>query len=294
MKLYYAKGACSLADHIALLEAGLRFETEAVDIHTKRTRSGADFHDVNPKGYVPALVLDSGEIITENIAVLDWIAEQNPVLKPMGNLARTRVLEMLTFISTEIHRAFKTFWHDGAESEKLQARETLATLLEFTATQMRGDYLFGDTLSVADCYLFVMLRWAEKFGIAVPQALLRLQWRMEERSSVQAAIAQEQLFPRNPSSTISDGVRENSEEHRFEKAIHDAAVAAAYYRPADDRLVFIHTVVPPEFSGLGIGTALARGTFELLRESGRKAVLECPFLVHFIMAHPEYADVVEA
>ena len=193
MKLYYAKGACSLADHIALLEAGLRFETEAVDIHTKRTRSGADFHDVNPKGYVPALVLDSGEIITENIAVLDWIAEQNPVLKPMGNLARTRVLEMLTFISTEIHRAFKTFWHDGAESEKLQARETLATLLEFTATQMRGDYLFGDTLSVADCYLFVMLLWCHRHDIALPARLKDYCHRIDRLPAVVEAMTKEGL-----------------------------------------------------------------------------------------------------
>jgi glutathione S-transferase len=294
MKLYYAKGACSLADHIALLEAGLRFETEAVDIHTKRTQSGANFLDTNPKGYVPALALDSGEILTENIAVLDWIAEQNLALRPTGDLARTRVLEMLTFISTEIHRAFKPLWHDGGETERRKAGETVATLLKFASTQIRGDYLFGEALSVADCYLFVMLRWAEKFGIAVPEALLRLQWRMEERPSVQAAIAQEELFMRDHSSTASSQVRENPEEHRFERPIHNDAIAAAYYRLADGRLVFIHTEVPTEFSGLGIATDLARGTFELLRGSGRKAILMCPFLVHFANMHPEYADVVEA
>jgi glutathione S-transferase len=191
MKLYYAPGACSLADHIALLEAGLSFEAVAVDIRTKRTQSGADFRDVNPKGYVPALVLDGGEIITENIAVLDWIAEQYPALRPEGALSRTRLLEMLTFISTEIHRAFKPMWHGGGESEKQKARETVANLLQFTAGQMHGDYLFGDRLSVADCYLFVMLRWADRFGIAAPEALRRLQRRMQERPSVQAALADE-------------------------------------------------------------------------------------------------------
>ena len=88
-------------------------------------------------------------------------------------------------------------------------------------------------------------------------------------------------------------VRENPEHRRFELPIEDDAIAAAYYRPADGRLVFIHTEVPSEFSGMGIATELARGTFELLRESGRKATLRCPFMVHFFAKHPEYADVVD-
>jgi glutathione S-transferase len=199
MKLYYAPNACSLSDHIALMDVGAKFEIEAVDLRTKRTQSGADFRDINPKGYVPALVLDGGEIITENIAVLDWIAEQYPTLRPQGALGHTRLLEMLTFISTEIHGAYKPLWHDAGEAEKEKAREMVAKQLKFAATQMRGDYLFGDKMSVADCYLFVMIRWAEKFGIAVPETLLRLQWRMEARPSVQAAIAQEKLFLRSRS-----------------------------------------------------------------------------------------------
>lgn len=197
MKLYYAPNACSLADHIALIDVGQTFESEAVDMRTKLTKTGRDFREVNPKGYVPALVLDDGEIVTENIAVLDWIADQFPRLRPEGALGRTRLIEMLTFISTEIHRAFKPMWHPASEEEKQKARDTIASLLQFAATQKQGDYLFGDQMSVADCYLFVMLRWAEKFGIAVPEPLLRLQWRMEARPSVQAAIAQEGLFLRS-------------------------------------------------------------------------------------------------
>jgi len=192
MKLYFAPNACSLADHIALLDVGAKFETEGVDIRTKRTQSGEDFHDINPKGYVPALVLDSGETITENIAVLDWIADQYSALRPQGALGRTRLLEMLTFISTEIHRAYKPLWHASGEAEKQKARETVASLLQFTATQMRGNYLFGDEMSVADCYLFVMLRWADRFGIAVPERLVGLRRRMEARPSVQAAIEREE------------------------------------------------------------------------------------------------------
>ena len=191
MKLYHAPGACSLADLIALIEWGQDFEVEPVDIRTKRTASGADFHNINPKGYVPALVLDNGQTITENIAVLDWIAEQYPALRPEGALSRTRLLEMLAFISTEIHRAFKPLWHAGGELEKQKALETVANLLHFTATQIRGDYLFGDKLSAADCYLFVMLRWADKFGVAVPEALLRLRRHMEARPSLQAALKRE-------------------------------------------------------------------------------------------------------
>jgi glutathione S-transferase len=295
MKLYYAPGACSLADHIALLEAGAKFETEAVDIRTKRTASGEDFRTINPKGYVPALVLDDCEVLTENVAVLDWIAEQYPQLRRNGVLSRTRQLEMLTFISTEIHRAFKPMWHAGAETEKQKACETVTRLFEFTAGRMQGDYLFGDELSVADCYLYVTLRWAEKFGVAVPDALLRLQWRMEQRPAVQAALGREKAFaPAAKPEKLDAEVRENAAQHRFERPIHDTAFAAAYYRDADGKLVFHHTEVPTEFSGQGIATELARGAFELLRGSGRKAILKCPFMVQFAVKHPEYDDVVEA
>lgn len=198
MKLYYAPDACSLADHIAFLEVGQQFDMEAVDIHTKKTASGLDFRIVNPKGYVPALVLDDGTTITENVAVLDWIADQHPALRPGGVLGRTRLIEMLTFISTEIHGAFKPFWHNAGEADKAKAAEAIAARFGFIATRVQGAYLFGDKLSAADCYLFVMLRWAERFGVPVPDTLLRLQWRMEDRPSVQAAIAQEKLFMRAP------------------------------------------------------------------------------------------------
>src|SRR5262245_20283492 len=109
MKLYSSPNACSFADHVALLDAGQDVEVIGIDIHTKRTEHGEDFREISPKGYVPALVLDTGELITENVAVLDWIAEQYPQLRPKLPLARTRLIEMLTFTSTEIHRSFKPF-----------------------------------------------------------------------------------------------------------------------------------------------------------------------------------------
>lgn len=291
MKLYYAPQACSLSDHIALIEAGFEFDIEAVDLHTKRTASGGDYLEINPRGYVPALVFDDGQVLTENIALLDWIAGHAPSLLPAGVLGRARQLEMLSFIESDIHHAFKPMWHTSSDAEKRQAAETVAKHLRFAATRMQGDYLFGDQLSAADCFLFVMLRWAERFGIAVPDALLRLQWRMAQRPAVEAAIQREEgkIATALP---LDARVTENVREHRFERAIHDTAFAAAYYREADRGLAFIHTEVPSEFSGQGIGTELARGAFEILRASGRRAILICPFMTHFYAMHPEYADVV--
>src|SRR5215211_6432700 len=115
MKLYYAPGACSLADHIALIEAGLPFQTEKVDLKTKRTETGADYMSLNPKGYVPALELDDGQILTENIAVLSYVADRSGKLMPANGMPRWRVLETTAFISTELHKNFKPFFASGAD-----------------------------------------------------------------------------------------------------------------------------------------------------------------------------------
>jgi glutathione S-transferase/predicted GNAT family acetyltransferase len=290
MKLYYAPNACSLSDHIALIEAGLSFETEAVDIRTKKTQSGGDFRDINPKGYVPALVLDDGQIITENIALLDFIAELHPALRPTGSLARTRLLEMLRFVSTEIHRAYKPLWHAGGEPEKQRARETVAGLLQFTRQADAGG-------------LSVRKRAERRRLLPLRHAALGREVR-DCRAPVPPPLAAPDggasfgtgcagARGRRAARRLNTTVKENPERRRFERPIHDTALAAAYYRLADGRLVFIHTEVPTEFSGLGIGTELARGAFDLLRQSGRKAVLRCPFMAHFFVKHPEYADIVD-
>ena len=194
MKLYYSPLACSLADHIALLEAGAPFERESVNLKTKRTASGADFNDVTRKGYVPALVLDSGEVLTENIAVLDWLAMEYPALGVPENLGRTRVLEALAFISTEVHRSFKPMWHASSDGQKAQARATISRLLDILSGNLAGDYLFGAKPSVADFYLFVMLLWAERFDVTVPAPLIALRKRMASRPAVQEAMRQEGLI----------------------------------------------------------------------------------------------------
>src|SRR3954453_6693583 len=118
MKLYHHPGACSLSSQIALREAGQPFESEDVDLQSKRTEAGADFNAINPKGYVPALRLDNGELLTENLAVLDYIADRYPILGLNGPLGRTRLLETLAYISTELHKSFKPFFTGGMWPDK--------------------------------------------------------------------------------------------------------------------------------------------------------------------------------
>jgi len=193
MKFYYAPGACSLADHIALHEAGLSFDHEKVDLKTKRTEGGVDFSTINPKGYVPALTLDSGETLSENIAILDWIALQDSKLAPSGPMGHTHLLEALAFISTEIHKSFKPFFAGAGDNDKAKAGEMIGKRMGYLADTMRGDYLFGSTVSVADFYLFVMLLWAKKFGVEPPAPLVAYRERMMTLPSVQKAMKHEGL-----------------------------------------------------------------------------------------------------
>ncbi len=193
MKLYYAPGACSLADHIALHAAGLIFEHEKVDLKAKRTEHGADYTAINPKGYVPALTLDSGETISENIAILDWVAHQNAALKPSGPMGHTHLLEALAFISTEIHKSFKPFFAGADGDAKAKAAELIVKRMGYLADTMQGDYLFGSDISVADCYLFVMLLWAKKFDIEPPTKLAAFRDRMMKVPAVEKAMKHEGL-----------------------------------------------------------------------------------------------------
>lgn len=194
MKLYYAPGACSLADHIALHEAGLPFDHEKVDLKAKRTDGGVDFLTINPKGYVPALTLDTGETLSENIAILDWIAHQDGALKPAGPMGHTHLLEALAYISTEIHKAYKPFFAGAPDADKAKAAAAIVKRMDYLADTMAGDFLLGDTVSVADCYLFVMLLWARKFDVEVPAPLASLRERMMELPSVKKAMTHEGLL----------------------------------------------------------------------------------------------------
>ena len=193
MKLYYAPGACSLADHIALHQAGLTFDHEKVDLKAKRTEAGVDFSTINPKGYVPALTLDSGETISENVAILSWIAHQDSKLAPSGPMGHTHLLEALAFISTEIHKSFKPFFAGASDSDKAKAGEVIGKRMGYLAETMKGEYLFGPSVSVADFYLFVMLLWAAKFNVEPPAPLVAFRERVMTLPSVQKAMKHEGL-----------------------------------------------------------------------------------------------------
>jgi glutathione S-transferase len=194
MILYFSPGACSLADHIALHEAELEFDRVKVDLKTHTTEDGGDFYAINPKGYVPALVLPGGELLTENIAILSWIADRAPQLTPRGDLGRYRLLETLAYISTEVHKGFKPFFTPGAtDADKAKAGETISKRLGLLADRVRDGFLFGTNISAADCYLFVMLTWANGNAVEVPQALAAFTERMLARPAVQLAMKHEGL-----------------------------------------------------------------------------------------------------
>jgi glutathione S-transferase len=194
MKLYYSPGACSLADRIALAEAGLPCEFERVNLKTKKTEFGVDFISINPKGYVPALILDSGDTVTENIAVLSWISEQACDLMPTGSLGRARLLEALAYISTEIHKGFKPFFIvDVGLADKAKAGEMLTKRFELLVHGLGGQFLLGSRFTVADAYLFVMLLWAIEKGVALPVPLLDYFERIAMRESVRSSLGAEGL-----------------------------------------------------------------------------------------------------
>jgi glutathione S-transferase len=193
MKLYYAPGACSLAGRISLHEAGIDSEFERVDIKTKFTEHGYDYTAINPKGYVPLLVLDDGNAVTENTAVLGWIADRDPKLGAGGPLGRTRLIEMLSWLSTELHVAFKPFWHDASDAEKAAAADAVSKRLDLLAENIREFYLFGPHFTVADAYLFAMLRWAKAFEVRIPIEMLAWFERVAERGTVRRALAEEGL-----------------------------------------------------------------------------------------------------
>jgi glutathione S-transferase len=174
MKLYYAPGACSLASHISLRETGLPFEIDKLDASTKTTASGENFMLVNPKGYVPTIRLDDGNILTEGAAVLQYIADRNPAsgLAPKaGTMERYRLQEWLTFIGTEIHKTFSPLFNKSVSLEvKNRAHELLAKRLGYVETQLANKpYLMGDTFTVADAYMFVVVRWSNRVGFELGQ-----------------------------------------------------------------------------------------------------------------------------
>lgn len=193
MKLYYATGACSLSNRISLHEAEIPAEFERVDLTDKITEQGYDYAAINPKGYVPMLVLDDGEAVTENAAVLTFIADREPNLAPGGPLGRIRLVEMLSFLSSELHVAFRPLFHPTSEFDRIRAAEAVARKLELIEDQLHELYLFGPRFTVADAYFFVMLRWARMLRLDISPQLLGYFERVAERPAVRRALAEEGL-----------------------------------------------------------------------------------------------------
>ena len=193
MKLYYAPGACSLADHIGLREAGIAPELVKTDLKSRTTEDGDTIDSVNPKGYVPALVLDDGDLLTENTAILSFAAERNADLVPEGGMGRLRLVEMLAFIGSELHKSYGPLFRPQGEEAKTMALTKLEKRHAYLAEKMEGPFLFGDRVSAADPYLYVMLRWADNFGVPVPDRLRVFKAEMEKRPAVQEALAAEAL-----------------------------------------------------------------------------------------------------
>ncbi len=169
MKLYYSPGACSLAVHIALREAGLAFDLEKVNLGTKLTASGADLRAINPKGQVPTFVLDDGEVLTEAQVIVQVVADLAPgagLAPASGTRDRVRLQEWLSTIATEIHKGFGPLWSRTLDDAvKAVFKDQLWAKLGTLAKGLEGkDFAFGDHFTVVDAYLFAVLRWAAYFG----------------------------------------------------------------------------------------------------------------------------------
>jgi glutathione S-transferase len=201
MKLYLAPGACSQAPHIALLETGLPFDLVKVDLRTKRLETGEDYTAINPKGAVPALALDDGELLTENAVVLQYIADRAPearLVPPVGTLARYRVLEWLNYVATELHKGFAPLFHPTGEP-RAHVIEQLSKKFDYVNARLGdGPYLAGADLSVADLYLFVILGWTRIFHIDLARwpALAAFRTRLLERPAARAALHAEGFAPK--------------------------------------------------------------------------------------------------
>jgi glutathione S-transferase len=190
MRLFLAPEFSSLADHIALLEAGLSFEIAKVDLESKRLDDGGAYLDVNPKGYVPALMFDDGRLLTENVAILAWIADQAPHLAPSGDLGRYQLLEMLSFIASEIHKRFPIYF-SLPEDAGAPIADDIGRWFGFLAPRLERGYLFGEAFSVADAYLFVMARGGLQLGFPLGEHYRDYVARIEARPAVQAALSRE-------------------------------------------------------------------------------------------------------
>jgi glutathione S-transferase len=201
MKLYYAPGACSLSPHIALLEAGLPYDLVKVDLKAKKLENGEDYLKVNPKGQVPALGLDNGEVVTEGVVIIQMIADRakDKQLAPgRDSDERYKLQEWLNFITTELHKNFSPLFQPAIPDEvKAFFRDRLLGKFKYIDGHLAGrDYLMGQDFTVADGYLFVMLAWAERLSVDVSSLpnLTAYKARVAARPKVKEALTKEGLL----------------------------------------------------------------------------------------------------
>jgi glutathione S-transferase len=203
MRLYFKPGACSLASRIVLTELGLAHESIAVDTQAGRTEGGADYRGINPKGYVPALDLGNGAVLTENPAILQYLADANPqahLAPPAGTLERARLQEWLNFTSSELHKAFSPFFTGRklTDDEQRRAHDALERRIGDVERSLSDgrSHALGDSFSVADAYLFVVLSWSNVIGVDLPRwpHVAAFVQRVAARPAVRAAMVREGLI----------------------------------------------------------------------------------------------------
>lgn len=200
MKLYFTPGACSLAPHIVLQELGFPFELAQVDIPTRKTISGEDYLQVNSKGYVPALQMDDGTVLTEGIVISQFLAEMKPEagLVPTDSMARYQLQSLLVYLSTEIHKPMGAMFNPNLVADARAATEAqLSKRLDWLVNELgEQQYLFNNRFSIADAYFFTILGWAGmvKFDLSRWPTLEGYRLRIAGRPAVQAAMKQEGLI----------------------------------------------------------------------------------------------------
>lgn len=200
MKLFYKPGACSLASHITLRESGLDFSLSGVDLAKKQLENGDDFLKVNPKGQVPALLLDDNTLLTEGVAIMQYIADtkaDRQLLAPTGSIARYRTLEWLNYVATELHKGFTPLFRpDTPEDYKPTARALLEKKLQYVNESLQNvEWVSGPRFTIADAYLFTVLRWARavKLDMSALKNIEAYMARVAARPAVKAALAAEGL-----------------------------------------------------------------------------------------------------
>ena len=198
MKLFYKPGACSLASHITLRESGKDFTLDGVDLMKKRLENGDDFFAVNPKGQVPALLLDDGTLLTEGVAIMQYLADSVPdrqLLAPVSSISRYKTLEWLNYIATELHTGFTPLFRpDTPEEYKPTVRALLEKKMQYVDAALKeGQWICGSRFTIADAYLFTVLRWAYavKLNMDGLENIAAYMKRMAERPGVAAALKAE-------------------------------------------------------------------------------------------------------